>query len=411
MSFTSAPTDDRWRDVYLASAARAISTCGDFLAATALVVTLQGRGASGFAVAALFIAAAAPPTLLAPVAGRLADRVDSRRLLVAVSLVEAALCAVLATVSTSAGTLGIVALATGLGCGLAVTGPVLNALLPAMVGRTGLARATAVGQTSNSIGLLLGPALGGLLVGQFGPRVPLLIDAATYLAITLAALLVRTRRGGRSGGVGVTAGRGAGLHRDPLMRAVLVMIGAVVGALTAVNVAEVFFVRGTLHGSATAYGLLGAVWTAAMLAGSWLVVRRPLGDGGFAVALLVSLAGSCVAVLGAATVQHVGWMVPLWAFGGLSNGATNVCGGVLLARRVPAEVRGRAFALFAGVANGASTVGYLLGGALLAVVSARSLLALAGAAGLLVALAFAVPTMRAAARDRPAANRRVALAP
>src|SRR5947208_16926026 len=136
MSFTSAPpAADRWGDVYVTSAARAVSTCGDFLAATALVVTLQGRGASGLAVAGLFIAAAAPPTLLAPVAGRLADRVDSRRLLVTVSLAEAAICAVLAVVATTATAVAILPLAALLGCGLAVAGPVFNALLPEMVGR------------------------------------------------------------------------------------------------------------------------------------------------------------------------------------------------------------------------------------------------------------------------------------
>src|ERR1700704_2930962 len=92
------PTD-RWADVYLATIARAVSTCGDFLAAIALVIALQTRGSGGFAVAALLVAAAAPPTVLAPLTGRLVDRVDSRRLLVVVTLAEAAVCTLLAFVS------------------------------------------------------------------------------------------------------------------------------------------------------------------------------------------------------------------------------------------------------------------------------------------------------------------------
>src|SRR5579859_6361353 len=164
MSFTSPP--DRWTDVYLTSLARGVSTCGDFVAATALVLTLQARGGGGAAVAALLIAAAAPPTLLAPLAGRLADRVDSRRLLVSVSLCEAAACTVLALVSTHAPVAVIVALAAVLGCGLALSGPAVSALVPEMVGREQVARATALGQTATSIGMLIAPALGGLLVGQ-----------------------------------------------------------------------------------------------------------------------------------------------------------------------------------------------------------------------------------------------------
>jgi MFS family permease len=192
--------------------------------------------------------------------------------------------------------------------------------------------------------------------------------------------------------------------RDPLLRSVIIVVAVVVAAVSAVNVAEVFFVRQTLHGSTTAYGLLAAVWTGAMMVGGWLVVRRQLGDGGFAIALLASLGGACAAVLAASAVPAVGWMAPLWVIGGVCNGGTNVSAGVLLSRRVPPPVRGRAFAVFSGVANGANALGYLLAGIALAAVSARGLIALSGGVGLVAALAFAVPMWRAARRtDQPAA--------
>jgi MFS family permease len=101
----------------------------------------------------------------------------------------------------------------------------------------------------------------------------------------------------------------------------------------------------------------------------------------------------------ASTLPAVGWLVPLWALGGAFNGGVNVAAAVLMARRVPAPVRGRASAVFGAVANGANGTGYVLGGVLLSVVSARMLLGLAGGVGLLVALAFAVPLLRAAAHD------------
>ena len=389
---------DRWADVYLATIARAVSTCGDYLAATALVIALQTRGSGGFAVAALLIAAAAPPTLLAPLTGRLADRVDSRRLLLVVSLAQAVICAILAYVRPAAVMIALVAL---LGCGLAVVNPTINALIPEMVGRERLPKATAVGQTANSVALLIAPALGGLLVGRFGLRTPLLIDAATYLAIVVAALAIHTRRGRVPAPVGAAPTPDWSMRRDPVLRSITIVVAAVVTAVSAVNVADVFFVRGVLHGSPTAYGLLGAVWTGGMMLGAWVVVRGRLGDGAFAVALLVSLAGACGGVALAATVSTVAWMVPLWAVGGVFNGSVNVSSGVLVARRAPAEARGRAFALFGGVANGANATGYLLAGLALAVVSPRALIALAGAVGLAVSLAFAVPLVRAS-RDRPA---------
>ena len=178
--------------MYLASGARAVSSCGDFLAATALVLELQQRGAGGFAVAAVLIAAAAPPVLLVRWTGRLADRADSRLLLVATGLAQAAVCVALAFAS---GPAEIIALVAVLAAGLAVTQPCLSALLPSMVPADDLPKAMALNQTAGSLGLMLAPALGGLLMGRFGLRVPLLADAGSYLAIAAAGRLIRTRRG------------------------------------------------------------------------------------------------------------------------------------------------------------------------------------------------------------------------
>src|SRR3954471_2604068 len=100
-TFSRAPRvdGDRWSDVYLSATARAVSNCGDLLAATALVLALQARGAGGYAVAAVLLAAAVPPVLLAPLTARLVDRVDSRRLLVSVGLGQVAVCTALALVT------------------------------------------------------------------------------------------------------------------------------------------------------------------------------------------------------------------------------------------------------------------------------------------------------------------------
>ncbi|MFD0823656.1 MFS transporter, partial [Micromonospora zhanjiangensis] len=189
MSFTS-----RWGDVYLASAARGISTCGDFLAATALALALQQAGAGGTAVAALLLAASLPLVLLAPVTGRIADRYDSRLILIAAGLAQAAVCLGLAVARQPVVIIVLVAL---LACGLAVTQPTLSALLPEMVRPADLARASGVNQTAGSLGMLLAPALAGILVGQFGTLVPLLVDAVSYLSLVAAGLLVRTRRNTR----------------------------------------------------------------------------------------------------------------------------------------------------------------------------------------------------------------------
>ncbi|MCX5068696.1 MFS transporter [Micromonospora lupini] len=418
MSFTT--VDSRWTDVWVAATARGTTICGDFLAATALALALQGAGAGGLAVSGLLLAATLPLVALAPLAGRLADRVDSRTLLVTVGLAQAAICTLLAVVDHPVLVVGLVAL---LACGLAVTQPCLAALLPAMVRPADLPRASAISQTAVSLGALGGPVLAGLLVGQFGTRVPLLVDAATYLALVVAGLLLRTRRGGRrtaaaagdvstagpSGSAGSDAAERATpggtarswrLRRDPLLLVMVVSTAVVIAAIGGINVIEVFFIRETLDGSATTYGLVGAAWMAGMLPGGWLAARlaRRLDDDGALVrGVLVTLAGCSLMVLLAAWVPAAGLLVPLWLVGGAANGADNVFANLLTARRVPEAMRARAYAGYGAAVQGGSMAGYLVGGALLTRVPPRPLIAAVGVAGLLVVLAL-VPVVARAVR-------------
>ncbi|WFE37928.1 MFS transporter [Micromonospora sp. WMMD998] len=404
MSF--APGSSRWSDVWLATTARGVSSCGDFLAATALTLALQSAGAGGLAVSGLLLAATLPLVALAPLTGRLADRVDSRVLLVAAGLVQAGICVALAYAKDPVLVVALVAL---LATGLAVTQPVLAALVPVMVRAADLPRAGALNQTAGTLGALAGPALAGLLVGQFGTRVPLLVDAVSYLALVVAALLIRTRRGGRgvaAGGV-VAATPGWRLRRDPLLLVMVGSVAAVVGAVGAINVVEVFFIRETLDSSTTVYGLVTGSWTLGIVLGAWLfarVARRLADDGALLGAGLVLLGGCCLAVLASAAVPSAWLLVPIWLLGGVGNGGNNVFDQLLLARRVPEAARGRAFAAFGAAVQGAGMGGYLVGGLLLEVADPRSLVAGCGVVGLLVVVALAWPVRRAVRAERAAAT-------
>jgi MFS family permease len=409
MSFRS-----NWSDVYLASGARAVSAAGDLLAAIALVLELQQRGMGGFAVAAILIAAAVPPVLLVRWAGRLADRADSRRLLIVTGLAQAGACVALAF---AGGIAEIIALVTVLAAGLALTQPCLSALLPDMVTPDDLPKATALSQTAGAAATMLAPALAGLLMGQFGVKVPLLADAASYLAIVAAGGLIRTRRGGPARAPSPSPdqpspdqpspGQPSGeqppvwrLRQDPLTWSAIVLIGAVVAAASLVNVAEVFLIRGTLHSSTTVYGLLDSVWIGATMAGAWLLARRRLADWALGPALLGALVVTCASVAVFGIVPAVGWLVPVSLLGGLGNGGVNNAVAVLIGRRTPSAVRGQAYAVLGAVVSATTTAGYLLGGLLLAVISVRVTIAAAGLAGLVVTAAFALPVLRASRLER-----------
>jgi MFS family permease len=391
MSFTT----PRWRDVYVAAAARAIDQGGAILAAVTLQIALQQRGYSGALVAGLLLAAAVPPMLLAPVAGRVVDRFDSRRILVGVGLAQFAVALALAFATALP---VILALVAALAAGVAFTSPTFSALTPSMVGREHLARASGIIQSSVTIGMLGGPALGGLLVGAFGTRIPLLIDAVTYLAVPLAGLLIRTRRGGARP-VAVPVDSGAGpvwtIWRDPYVRPVVLLFALVVAALTAGDVVEVFLVLGTLHATPAVYGVIGALWMAGMLIGSALTARLRPGDRQSAAVMVLLLATTCLVLLVAGTVPAAGWLLPLWVLGGLCNGGQNVIAGVLIGRRAPAGRRGRAFATFGGLMNAATAVGFAAGGLLMAVTGdARAVMIGTGVTGAVLCLTVGGPLLR-----------------
>ena len=402
MSFTTSrqkpdcPQKSRWSDVAIGATARGVSYCGDTLAATALALTLQGGGDRGTGVAALLIASALPLAVFGSPAGWLADRVDSRRLVMTTALLQAGVCTLLAFMHAP---VTLVALVAVLALGSAITQPALSALTPEMVTRDDLTKAMSINQTVGTVGMLAGPALGGLLVGAFGARVPLLIDAASFAVLAVAVLAIRARRGGRrraSGGETTATMSEATtwtLRGDRLIRTLLIALAAVIASVTAMTVAEVFFVRQTLGSTPAMYGVVASMWELGILAGVWPFIRVRGDDHRLVRVQLVVLVLVSLVVLSSATVPAAAWLIPIYLVGGALNAGLNVLVGTIVARRVPTTVRGRVNGTTNAIAAGASLAGLLLGGLLLPHMTPRSLIGLSGAMSLVVALAFLIPSM------------------
>lgn len=391
MSFTSGDetrADERWADVYLLAITRAVSVCGDFLAATTLALVLQQAGHGGLAVSGLMVAASLPLALVAPLGGRIADRADSRVVLVAAGLLQGLTCLALAFVHHPVAIIGLVAL---LACGLAVTQPTIAALVPQMVRPENLARASGLNQTAGVIGMLIAPALAGFLVGQTGARLPLLLDAATYLALVVAGFTIRTRRIPRKS-AGAAENTKYRIWDDRTLTVMVAALAAVIAGVSAVNVVDVFFIRDTLAASPTLFGLVAAAWPVGMLIGSIVFGRVPRHRITVSAALMV-VAGSCAPFLASALVDNALWLIPLWILGGVGNGGINVFVMVIVAGRAPSAAHGRAFAMVSAAIQGAALIGLVAAGPLVERFEPRWLLASAGGLGLLAALA-AMPLVR-----------------
>jgi MFS family permease len=172
--------------------ARAVSWAGSAVTLVALPVLLYQRTGSPALAGLLTTLEAVPYLLLGLPAGALVDRWDQRRTLVATSWLSAITMASI-PVATLLGVLTtpqllIVAVLTS------STFVFFDAagfgVVPALVGRDGVAGATGTMMTVNTVIGLLGPAAGGLLATAIGAGDALAIDAASYAlaGVLLAAL-------------------------------------------------------------------------------------------------------------------------------------------------------------------------------------------------------------------------------
>src|SRR5262249_13685660 len=146
------------------------------------------------------------PVLLAPLTGKVADRFNSRTLIVTVALTQTAICLIMAASSTS---WLLIALSVLLSTGLAFTHPVFAALPGVMGGREGVPKASTISQTIAMAGMVAAPSIGGFLTARTGTRVPLYLDAVTFALVAVGGLVIRTRlhsnRGAAASGTGPAA--------------------------------------------------------------------------------------------------------------------------------------------------------------------------------------------------------------
>jgi MFS family permease len=131
--------------------------------------------------------------VLSPLGGVLADRWDRRRLLQASQAVAMLVALAMAAVSLTG-----VAQAWHVIAGVLVTTaaatfdqPCRQALVPALVPRDALPAAIALLNPSREVAVLVGPAIGGLLIAVNGPGLVYLLDGISYAALVGVLAAVR----------------------------------------------------------------------------------------------------------------------------------------------------------------------------------------------------------------------------
>ncbi|THV41887.1 MFS transporter [Glycomyces buryatensis] len=404
MSFTSFLDGTRWSDIHTTAVCAFLAGTAMFTADFALLLRLQTAGHGGIAVASLIICATLPLVVLAPITGRLADRFDSRTLMVLSGVLQAGAIAAMAFTDDLFALLGLVVLNA---CGTALLQPTVGALTPLMATEADLPRAVAFVSSGNLLGMAAGPAAAGFIIGAHGVGAALAISAGCAALRALLCCDIRTRRGG-------TRRERVDRHRSPTAawrlrddRMLLTMVlglSSVLAALCAVNVLSVFLVREVYDASESTFGLVRACWTVGMAGGAWIaaaVIARLKRDSQLAGMQMICLAGiGVVAFMQGIPLFTVFLLVPLNLFGGLFNAGENAALANAEARRVPEALRGQANAGVSAPLNAAQLIGFFLGGAMSTVLDVQLSFVLVGLISIAIAAAC-VPAIRRAARAEP----------
>ncbi len=348
------------------------------------------------AVSALLLAHAVPNSLLGPVAGTLADRVDQRLVLVGADIGRAfVFVAIAALLPPFASLIALVVLAAIFESGFRPAG---RSVIPALVGPDDLVPANAWLVTALNAGAAVGPLVGGVLVASIGVSGALYVNAVTFVAsaaflVTLPAMRPEPVEGDQLGFI-ATIREGISFARtDPTMRAIVIglVLGVAAGGLD--NVALVFMATRVFDVGATGYGLLASAFGVGMIAVSLMLVRRNW----MSAAGLFALGwfGTAVGNFGVGLAPVVGIAIVAQLIGGAGNGVGLVGGDTLIQQRVPRAMLGRAF----GITGSAPFIGMLIaygaGGFLVDAFGARTTFMISGTATAVIAIGVALMLRKA----------------
>ena len=173
----------RHRDFRLLFGGQAISVVGDALFPVALAFAVLELSGSATSLGLVLAAQALPLALFVLVGGVVGDRLSRQRIMVVSDLARAAVQAVAAglLIGRVAEIWHLAVLAGLYGAAEAFFRPAAGGLLPRVVPADDLQQANGLIGMSQSLGLVLGPGLAGILIALFGPGSAIAIDAASFL--------------------------------------------------------------------------------------------------------------------------------------------------------------------------------------------------------------------------------------
>ena len=329
-----------------------------------LVIELSG---SPLAIGALAFWRFVPFTIFGLVAGVVADRIESRKLVMATQAAAMAISVALAVVTlTETATLPLVYVLAALGgIALAFDAPGRQSLTFQMVGPRELPNAVALNSGLFNGSRVIGPAIAGLVIAAVGTGICFVLNAVSFLAVLSALAIVRAEElypvaKDRSATIVGGLRRAASFAwNEPQLRLILSVVTVVSTVGFNFHVLVPLLAADTLHVGPEGFGLLsatfglgalvGALATATFRQASWRMFS--IGTASFGVLVLLL-----------APVQNA-YLAGLVLFGiGVSFTLFTANANSLVQLTAPDHLRGRLIGLYLFAFLGLAPVGGLFAG-------------------------------------------------
>jgi MFS family permease len=354
------------RDLRRLQLANLGSVLGNWAYVVGLAVYAYGEGGAGL-VGLVTVIRMVPAALVGPFVSVLGDRFSRRATMIGADVLRAVmLLAAAATIAAEGPVWVVLTLVTATNIAAMAFRPAYQAILPGL-SRTPeeLTAANVATSTINSVGAVVGPAIGGLLLAVSSTSAVFALNGASF--IWSAALVVAVREPERTAAIkrarGLVGGDAlaglAALFSDGRRRLLTILyfaqavVAGTVQVFLVVTVIEVVGADASVVGLITAASGIGGLIGGALVLG--LVVRHRLSSL-FAIGL--ALYGVPLALVGGVPELAVAFLA--FPLAGLANTLVDVPATTLMQRLVPDELLSRVFGSLHSLLIGALAVGALL---------------------------------------------------
>jgi MFS family permease len=340
-----------------------------------------------------------PVLLLGPYGGVIADRVDKRRLMVALQIAMGAQALVLGvlTITGAVRLWEIGALALLLGLNNAFENPARQSFMLEMVGAESLRNAVSLNSVLVNVARVIGPAVAGVLIATVGEGLCFLVNAASFVAVVTSLMMLDRSALSPSPPSGREPGQlREGLHyvRSTPELAIPLLMMAMVGALAyEFQVTLPVMASQGLHVGATGFGFMTSAMGVGAVVGGLLVAAK--GKTGMPTLVAAATAFGVLLLLASLAPNLPVELFALALTGGASISFMSTGNSTLQLTAQPG-MRGRVMSLWFVAFQGSTPIGGPIVGWVMAQAGARAGLGLGGITCLVVAVLGLVALRRMA---------------